>query len=351
VKPATEPHQRRPGSKLLVIDDGGRIEHAPRSALLRYMRSGDLLVANDAATIPASLSGTHRTSGEPIEVRLAGRQSLAHEDVRFVALAFGAGNHRTRTEERPPPPPLLPGDRLALGPLEARVEDVLGHPRLIRLAFLGAADTVWAGIARHGRPIQYAYLPEPLRLWDVWTRVATLPAAFEPPSASFVLDWALVRALGAQGIGLATLTHAAGISSTGDPRLDSLLPLDEPYRIPLATVEAIGRTRAFDGRVVALGTTVTRALEHAASRPGGLRSGDGLATLRIGAHTPLRIVDAILTGTHQLGESHYDLLHAFAGAALLARMTRALEEDGYLAHEFGDSVLLVRQREGVIAPT
>lgn len=313
------------------------------------MRSGDLLVANDAATIPASLSGTHRPSGEPIEVRLAGRRSLESEDVRdFVAIAFGAGNHRTRTEERLPPPPLLPGDRLALGPLEARVEDVSGHPRLIRLAFRGTADRVWAGIARHGCPIQYAHVPDPLRLWDVWTRLASLPAAFEPPSASFVLDWALVRALGAQGIGLATLTHAAGISSTGDTHLDSLLPLDEPYRIPLATVEAIGRTRAFGGRVVALGTTVTRALEHAASLPGGLRHGDGVATLRMGAHTRLRVVDAILTGAHQLGESHYELLHAFADGALLARMTRALEDGGYLAHEFGDSVLLGRQRTGPV---
>jgi S-adenosylmethionine:tRNA ribosyltransferase-isomerase len=93
---------------------------------------------------------------------------------------------------------------------------------------------------------------------------------------------------------------------------------------------------------VALGTTVTRALEHAA-RHGAPRSGPGLATQRIGPGTPLRVVDAILTGVHAPGESHYELLRAFAGDPVLRRMTATLERHGYRSHEFGDSVLLVRQ--------
>ena len=151
------------------------------------------------------------------------------------------------------------GDVLALGPLNATVVGILGHPRVISLCFEGTPDAIWAGIARHGKPIQYAHVAQPLALWDVWTRVAALPVAFEPPSAGFVLDWKLLKALETAGIGFATLTHAAGISSTGDPALDARLPFDEPYHLPERTVQAIARTKAGGGRVIALGTTVTRA--------------------------------------------------------------------------------------------
>ena len=122
-----------------------------------------------------------------------------------------------RTEDRPPPPPLAPGDRLTLGPLRACVERLLDHPRLIALRFIGNRYTVLAGLARHGRPIQYAHVPEPLLLEDVWTRIAADPVAFEPPSAGFALDWATLAGWRRRGIGFATLSHAAGISSTGDP--------------------------------------------------------------------------------------------------------------------------------------
>src|SRR5205085_3743900 len=127
-----------------------------------------------------------------------------------------------RTEDRPLSPGLHPGDTLALGPLVATVERVLGHPRLIAVRFAGTPDSVWAGIAQHGRPIQYAHAQEPFALWDVWTKVAARPIAFEAPSAGFALDWKMLAALRSRGIGFATLTHAAGLSSTGDPALDEL---------------------------------------------------------------------------------------------------------------------------------
>jgi S-adenosylmethionine:tRNA ribosyltransferase-isomerase len=315
--------------------------HAERSRLADFLQPGDLLVANDAATLPASLAGTHAASGEPIEVRLAGRGSLAAADVHaFVAIAFGAGDHRTRTEDRPPPPSLAVGDRLHLGPLQATVTALLGHPRFIVLSFAGSADAVWAGIAAHGRPIQYAHIAEPLALWDMWTRVASRPVAFEPPSAGFVLDWQLLHRLQQRGIGFATLTHAAGISSTGDPMLDACLPLAEPYELPATTVAAIAATQALGGRVIALGTTVTRALEDAAMKHAPLRPGSGVATLRLGETTALRVVDAILSGTHEPGTSHRELLRAFATDAVLAYADAELERRGYRTHEFGDSVLI-----------
>jgi S-adenosylmethionine:tRNA ribosyltransferase-isomerase len=339
---------RRPAARLLVTDAHAGIRHLRRSDLASLLRPGDLVIANDAATLPASLHGTHAASGEPVEVRLAAWTALG-DPSRFVAIAFGAGDHRTRTELRPSPPPLSPGDRLSLGSdgaLVAAIERLLDHPRLFVLHFTGSRDGVLAGLARHGRPIQYAHVPEPLALWDVWTGIAAEPVAFEPPSAGFALDWRTLTTWRQRGIGFATLTHAAGISSTGDPALDLRLPFDESYRIPEATAAAIRHARAQGGRVVAIGTTVVRALEAATGGDGSIRAGDGVASGRITRATPLRIVDAILTGVHQPGESHFELLRAFAEDELLDRLSRDLAAHGYFAHEFGDAVLIERQAYG-----
>ena len=136
--PATAPIQRPAGAKLLVVDALGGLRHADRADIVDYLRPGDLVVANDAATIPASLWGMHEPSGEAIEIRLAGRDSLDFDNVGEVtAVVFGSGDYRTRTEARPPPPPLLSGDRLLLGPLRATVLRSLGHPRLLAIALAG----------------------------------------------------------------------------------------------------------------------------------------------------------------------------------------------------------------------
>lgn len=318
------------------------MRHVPRSALASLFSPGDAVIANDAATLPASLRGTHCASGAPIEIRLAAWVSIG-DPGRFVALAFGAGDHRTVTEDRPPPPELSPGDRLSLGPLGATVERLLGHSRLLELRFLGNREAILAGLARHGRPIQYAHVPEPLALWDIWTSIAAGPIAFEPPSAGFALDWCTLGVWRRRGIGFATLTHAAGISSTGDPALDLRLPFDEPYRIPEKTAAAINRAKSVGGRIIAIGTTVVRALETAAQADGSVQAGDGTARGRIGGASRLRVVDAILTGVHQPGESHFELLRAFTDHAVLDRMSAAVEQHGYRAHEFGDTVLIERR--------
>jgi S-adenosylmethionine:tRNA ribosyltransferase-isomerase len=340
---ATAP-SRHPGrAKLLAVRPDGHIEHWPRSALPDLLRPGDLVVANDAATLPASLAGTHLPTGCAIEVRLAGRRSLDSTRVsEFVALVFGAGDFRIRTEDRPKPPALASGVRLALGPLEATVVRVLDHPRLILLRFDGSLTRIWEGLARHGRPIQYSHVAEPLALWDVWTALAGPPVAFEAPSAGFALSWSMLRSLARRSIRVATLTHAAGLSSTGDPALDARLPFDEPYRIPAATSQAIRDARARCGRVVAIGTTVVRALEHAASLDCAVAAGEGLANQTIGGGTRLRVVDALLSGAHESGTSHHQLLRAFVDDLTLACMDQELERHGYRTHEFGDSILVER---------
>ena len=220
--------------KLLVADRTGRLQHWSRGDVARLFQAGDLVVANDAATMPASLAGRHVRTGRRIEVRLAGRESLDLDRVtRFAAVLFGLGDFRMRTEDRPPPPAVAPGDRLALGPLQATIARRLrDHPRLVELEFEGAPGAIWEGLARYGRPIQYAHVAQPLVLWDTWTAIAGPPVAFEPPSAGFALDWRVLASMRETGTRFATVTHAAGLSSTGDPLLDALLPFDEPYRIP-----------------------------------------------------------------------------------------------------------------------
>lgn len=339
---ANVPVQRPADAKLLVVDSQRNIIHVPRSKFAEFLRPNDLVIANDAATLPASLKGVHQRTGSAIEVRLAGRPSLNAFDVsQFSAIVFGEGDFHVRTEDRPLPPPLQIGDVLLLGPLRATVKQLLGHQRLVSLEFEGSADEIWAGLATHGRPIQYAHMQTPLELWDVWTKIAGLPVAFEPPSAGFILDWHLVNTIQQRGAGFATITHAAGISSTGDDELDRLLPFDEPYRIPESTARVVAATRRKNGRVIAVGTSVVRALEDAAALDGHLRSGEGMAKGRIGPSTRLRVVDAILSGTHERGTSHFELLRAFLEDSTLDRATEELDTHAYRTHEFGDSVLIL----------
>jgi S-adenosylmethionine:tRNA ribosyltransferase-isomerase len=335
--------QRPADAKLLVVDSQRNLVHVPRTAFVEFLQPDDLVIANDAATLPASLSGVHEETGKAIEVRLAGRTSLNPMDVKtFSAIVFGEGDFHLRTEDRPLPPPLQAGDTLVLGPLRATVIELRGHPRLVSLLFDGAADQIWAGLASHGKPIQYSHMQTPLELWDVWTRIAGPPVAFEAPSASFILDWHVLAAIRKHRAAFATITHAAGISSTGDEDLDRLLPFDEPYHIPAATAKAVELTRQRGGRVIAVGTTAVRALEAAATADGHLHDGDGVAKGKIGPATHLRLVDAILSGTHEPGTSHYELLRAFLEDSTLERATSELIAHDYKTHEFGDSVLIHR---------
>ena len=345
---ASLPIQRPPDAKLLALAVDGTLTHWSRSDFVTLLQPGDVVIANDAATLPASLSGRHLPTGRPIEVRLAGRESLGHDAVkRFSAVLFGEGDFRTRTEDRLLPPEVTPGDRLSLGPLRATVSQVLNHPRLIGIEFDGAPREIWEGLARHGRPIQYAHVPHSLALWDTWTPIAGPPVAFEPPSAGFAIDWSVLTMMKARGVRFATLTHAAGLSSTGDPALDALLPFDEPYAIPPRTADLIAHARQERARIIAVGTTVVRALEHAGRADGMVPAGDGLATQRIGPDTRLLVVDALLSGTHEPGTSHYQLLRAFVDDTTLRRVERELDARAYYTHEFGDSIFIEHARPGL----
>jgi S-adenosylmethionine:tRNA ribosyltransferase-isomerase len=346
MKTAAWPREETESERLLVIDPGaGSVADRTIRDLPSLLRSGDLLVVNDAATLPASLQG-QAADGAPVEVRLIGRA----DGGTWTAALFGAGNWRWRTEERPAPPSLPPGSTLVFdgshdsaAPLCATVVGVSEiSPRLVRLAFDRTGEDLWSAVYRSGRPVQYSYVRAPLALWHVQTAYASRPWAVEAPSAGRPLTWRVLLEARRRGVALAAVTHAAGLSSTGDPTLDAALPLPEPFDIPASTVTAVTRTRAAGGRIVAVGTTVVRALEGAADAGGGwLRAGEGHTSLRLDGGFRRRIVDGLLTGIHQPGESHFDLLQSFAPEPLLRRALSHADKAGYLAHEFGDSCLLL----------
>jgi S-adenosylmethionine:tRNA ribosyltransferase-isomerase len=182
-----------------------------------------------------------------------------------------------------------------------------------------------------------------------------------------------LRDLRARGIGLATISLHAGLSTYGDPATDRRYVPAEPYLVPAATATAVAACRAAGGRVVAVGTTVVRALETAAlgaassdpdpgsvgprtgrvaegEEAGGpmstspLQPGPGVSRLRIGPGHRLAVVDGLLTGLHEPEASHLDLLGAFLDRAALDRAYAAALAEGYLWHEFGDVCLLLPRR-------
>jgi S-adenosylmethionine:tRNA ribosyltransferase-isomerase len=340
VKAAVWPSGAPLDERLLVLDSGedGWTDARVRE-LGRWVLPGDVLVLNDAATLPASFFA--RTSnGARLELRLAARV----DDQRWLAVLFGEGDWHTRTEDRPPPPRVEPGDALAIAPqLWAVVESVdATSPRLIVVRFSLEGAALWAALYRHGHAVQYAHVAGPLALWHVQTPFASRPWSVEMPSAARPLAWALVDRLRRAGVRFASLTHAAGLSSTGDARLDARLPLPERYEIPAATIRTIDAARAEGGRVVAVGTTAVRALEGCAASHGGtLVPGEGVTDLRIDAAFRPRVVDALVTGLHELGTSHRSLLQAFAPEPLIARAWNHAESDGYESHEFGDLCLVI----------
>ena len=335
---ATWPRPAPEHDRLLVIDPSANaFDHREVGDLPSLLRADDVMVLNDSATLPASLHGTLR--GEPIEVRLLSRD----DETTFRAIAFGGGDWRTRTEDRPPPPSTRSPTPARFGDLDATVVSTDLHPRLVRVRFEDAPDLV-PRLFRAGKNVQYAHVRDELRAWHVQTAFASRPWSFEMPSASRPLTWSLLERIRSRGVKLARLTHAAGLSSTGDESLDALLPLDERYDIPEETVAAVRDARARGGRVLAVGTTVVRALEGSFAQRGGLRAEAGVTSLRIGPGFVPRTTDGVFTVMHEAGTSHARLMSAYAPLALLDRAWNDAAARGYLGHELGDSTLILATR-------
>jgi S-adenosylmethionine:tRNA ribosyltransferase-isomerase len=335
ISPARSPRRHIQRERLLVIDPlTGRFGDYAITELPALLGFGDVLVVNDAATLPASLHA------EPdLELRLVAAES----DGTFRAVTLGSGDHHVPTELRGAPRPVRLGERLVFGSsLHADVVEIDAlDPRLVRIAFVERAAAFWRGLYANARPIQYSYLKEPLELWDVQNRFAARPWAFELPSAGHPLTFETLFELDRRGVAVSHVTHAASISSTGSATLDARLPLAERYEIGAVAAAAVTRARCAGGRVVAAGTSVVRALEAHANADGWLEAGAGSTDLRLSASYELGVVDGLLTGLHEPGTSHFELLEAFAPRELLLRATDHAGRTGYLQHEFGDSCLIL----------
>lgn len=332
--PAAQPRYGRGEERLLVVDPArGCWGSARVMDLGQALDPGDLLVVNDAATLPASLAATTQ-EGQSVEVRLA--EPPFGDSVRAVLL--GEGDWRTPTEHRGSPPAVGPGEILSIGPdLVAQV--VRAEGRVVRLRLL--SSDVWGALYRHGRVVQYSYLHEEVALVDVQTAFAARPWSVEMPSAARPLTTAQLLTLRAQGVHIATLTHAAGLSSIDGVELDGTLPWPERSFIPQSTIDAIGAAKRSGHRVIAVGTTVTRALEGRVHALGELRAGESTTDLILGPDSELSVVDGLLSNLHSPGESHFELMTAFAPREVLVGAGAFAEERGFLAHEFGDATLIL----------
>jgi S-adenosylmethionine:tRNA ribosyltransferase-isomerase len=343
MKAASWPRPDPLGEKLLQLDPvSGALRDAWIADLPALLAPGDVLVVNDAATLPASLRA--EVDGFAVELRLLA--SLGSER-DWRAVLFGEGDFRTPTEHRPAPPALETGTLLCVGPtLRATITRVdAKSARLVDVRFDREGADFWHALYAHGRPVQYAHVDRALELWSVQNRFASRPWAVEMPSAGRPLTWGSLRALRRRGIELAAITHAAGLSSTGSDALDQRLPMAERYSVPLDTVATIRIARRRGGRVVAAGTTVVRALEACAAAHGPELAAEQAETdLVLGPDFRPRVVGGLLTGMHPVGTSHFELLQAFAPRRLLQKALTHAQREGYLEHEFGDSCLILEAR-------
>lgn len=326
--------------RLLVVRRGHAPYECALTTLPTVLSAGDLLVLNDAATLPASLST--RTADGPLELRLLPHDG--RDETHWQALVMGAGDWRQDTNHRGPPPAVRVGQVLGFGPLHAKIVGIHSDGRLVSIRFREHGSAFWTGLYEAGRPVQYSHQAGALPLEAFQTVYGTRPWAAEMPSAGRALTWDILHRLESAGVAVRTLTHGAGLSALGDPQLDAMLPLREAYELPRATVTAIETTHDAGGRVIAVGTTVVRALEGNHARHGRLHPGPGDTDLVLAPTTRLKVVDGILTGMHDPSESHYRLLGAFLDDETLELAWRLARERGFRSHEFGDVELIVRRR-------
>ncbi|MGH9269325.1 MAG: S-adenosylmethionine:tRNA ribosyltransferase-isomerase, partial [Acidimicrobiales bacterium] len=211
------------------------------------------------------------------------------------------------------------------------------RPGRLWVAALVLPEPLGRYLARHGRPIRYAYVERDWPLAAYQNAYAIEPGSAEMPSAGRALTAELITSLVARGVAVAPVVLHTGVSSLEAGEA----PYPERFRVPGATARLVNATRAGGGRVVAVGTTVVRALETVADDRCRAHAGEGWTELFVTPVRGVRLVDGLLTGWHPPEASHVALLESVAGAGLLAAAYRAATEAGYLWHEFGDLHLVL----------
>jgi S-adenosylmethionine:tRNA ribosyltransferase-isomerase len=318
----------RDGVRLMAVRRDGISHHTFRD-LPELLEPGDLVVVNTSATLPARLAAT-RADGVVVPLHVAGTL----DDGDWVVEV-------RRPHNDGPDLRVEPGAVLGL-PGGVVVHLLAGHPdprhpsRLWRARPEPAVDLPGL-LGRHGQPIRYGYLTGTFPLSAYQTVYATEPGSAEMASAGRPFsESALVRVM-ARGVPVVPIVLHAGVSS---PELHEP-PTPERFTVPDVTARLVTSTREAGRRVVAVGTTVTRALESATVDDGVVRATSGWTDLVLGPDRPARTVTGLITGLHAPEASHLRLLEAVAGADLVAAAYRAAVAGHYLWHEFGDSMVFL----------
>ncbi len=297
----------------------GRIVHARFTDLPDFLRSGDLLVVNDSATLPAALTA-HRADGTALAFHLSTRLPAGLWVVEPRKVDGARGEQLT-----------LPGGGAATL--------VVPYPNSRRLwvAALDLPEPVLYYLRRWGRPITYPYVHGEWPLEMYQTVYAREPGSAEMPSAGRAFTPELITRLGGRGIVTASVTLHTGVASLeGDEA-----PYEEFYEVRAETAEAVTAAERRDSRVIAVGTTVVRALESAADTSGRVLASRGWTDLVVTPERGVRAVDLLLTGFHEPKSTHLAMLEAIAGRDHIEQAYRAALANGYLWHEFGDLHLIL----------
>ncbi len=343
---ATEPPEARgcPRDEVrMMVASRSRdaIVHTRFRALPDHLRPGDLVVINNSRTLAAAIPATRR-DGAPIEVRFSTRAPSRMDAPEQV---FGCYQEADRivVELRSargvsPLADGRAGERVRL-PGQASVEllaTYAGRGRLW-LARTDGIHDLYRYLSEHGQPIRYGYVRRSWPLSAYQTVYATVPGSAEMPSAGRPFTPELLTRLIAMGVLIAPVTLHAGVSSpeAHEP------PYPEAYTVPAPTARLINFVRAEGHNVIAIGTTVVRALESAVAPDGTVASRHGWTNLVISKNRPVHVVDGLITGWHEPRASHLQMLEAIGGDRLVRRSYAAALSAGYLWHEFGDIHLIL----------
>ena len=332
--PPEERGVARDGVRMLVATDEG-VAHAHFRDLAAYLTPGDLVVVNNSATLAAEFDAVLRGRG-PVVVHAATRLD---DGTWVVELRSAPDAARSVLDADSGAELDLPGGgRLTLvAPYPRPLSSPTGRGNRLWRAAVSGPRPLEQHLVRYGRPIAYGYLDRAYPLSAYQTVFASRPGSAEMPSAARPFTHELVTDLVSHGIGLAVVTLHTGVSSQEAGEA----PQAERFVVPDATARQVNAVRAGGGRVVAVGTTVTRALESAVDGHGRLVSRSGWTERVVTPADPPRVVTGLVTGWHDPQASHLLLVEAVAGPALTQQAYDAAVAGGYLWHEFGDAALLL----------
>jgi S-adenosylmethionine:tRNA ribosyltransferase-isomerase len=348
---ASAPPRERDDVRLLVARPDRAVVHDTFRSLPNHLRPGDLLVVNTSATLPAALPAGDLTLHLSTPLPAAGVDSPPGGNLRTPSsgrefpgsgIAAAVGALRWVVELRRRGARYRggrAGDRLALpGGASAELLAPYLSPGRLWIAAVDLPAPLHDFLAAHGRPITYPHLAEVPRLEDLQTIFADEPGSAEMPSAGRPFTQRVLDGLFDRGIQVAPLVLHTGVASLERGER----PYPERYRVPAITATRVNAHRAAGGRVIAVGTTVVRALETVAAPGGRVEAGEGWTSLMITPERPVRAVDGLITGWHDADASHLLMLEAVGGRELIERSYAAALAAGYRRHEFGDSHLILR---------